>query len=574
MSIRKWYQDKSFLWKYIVMYLLCAVIPMVFVVGYNYVQTRNLLVEQAYSDMRQDIGALENSMNSSLQPYAIIMRTIENDKSWNTQLSLDYTDLSYSDIAYYTDTELDDILVMYPSAKWLRFYSSNETLPDDNYYFFLPEEIDESCRADAENARGRVIVSGCNVSVDQTIVMMARMNYYGSELIHNYIAMGIDCRTVDELLYQSSTARAVYLTDAHGTILASSDSTSAGEMVHEILPEWEQKNTVGRILTQKNASGNAVMSLSAELDYGMMLIVTVDSYALLSEAGNIPKAAVTVFAFISIMAGIVAMIYSQSQNTRLQQLIRATEDIGHGDFRKELPDMGKDEFGQMAIALNRMNHQIDDLIHDNYEKQLRIKTSEMNLLQEQINPHFLYNALAVISLLSMQEGGKRTVQSVRYLADFYRMSLSKGKQQVTVREEVELLENYMKIQLLRFSDTLSISYDVAEDVLPCKTIKLLLQPLVENAIHHGREEEKVLTIAVRAWRNGERICFEVEDDGAGIARERLDQLKKQLAKSEDGFGLKNVDIRTKLYYGENYGVTVSSETGKGTLVHIEIPYML
>lgn len=554
------------------MYLMCAVIPMTMMVGYNYIETKQLLVEQAYSDMRQNIGALENSLNSSLQPYAIIMRTIENDKSWNTQLSLDYTDISYSDIAYYTNTELDDILVMYPSAKWLRFYSSNDTLPDDNYYFFSPEEIDISCRDDADLARGRVVVSGCNILIDQTIVMMARMNYYGSDVVSNYIAMGIDCHTVEELLFQESDTRTAYLTDSHGIILASSNGKNAGEKMESILPDWDSQNVLDGIQTQNDSLGNEIMYQSSALDYGITLVITVDSFSLLSDARDIPRAAVTLFALISAIAMVVAMIHSHSQNARLQRLIGATEEIGHGDFRKELPDMGNDEFGQMAMALNRMNHQIDDLIHDNYEKQLRIKTSEMNLLQEQINPHFLYNALAVISLLSMQEGGERTVQSVRYLADFYRMSLSKGKQFVTVREEVELLENYMKIQMLRFPDTLSISYDISEDVLSCKTIKLLLQPLVENAIHHGREEDAVLNIIVRAWREDDTICFEVEDDGAGIEPELLEKLKKQLEKAEDGFGLKNVDIRTKLYYGDNCGVTVCSVPGEGTLVHIEIPW--
>ena len=195
----------------------------------------------------------------------------------------------------------------------------------------------------------------------------------------------------------------------------------------------------------------------------------------------------------------------------------------------------------------------------------------MNLLQEQINPHFLYNALSVISSMAIREGGKKTVQSVRYLADFYRISLNKGRQTVSVQEELDLLQNYMKIQKLRFGDAVDISYDADREILPCRTIKLILQPLVENAIHHGTRGEEVLHISVRVGQDGNRIFYEVSDDGLGIEPEKLVQLRTELKQSQEGFGLKNVDIRVKLNYGKEYGVTINSVYGKGTCIRVEIP---
>ena len=227
--------------------------------------------------------------------------------------------------------------------------------------------------------------------------------------------------------------------------------------------------------------------------------------------------------------------------------------------------------GQIAGAFNLLNERIQILIQDNYEKKLMIKSSEMNLLQEQINPHFLYNALSVISSMSMRENGKRTVECLRYLADFYRISLNKGREVISIEQELDLLQNYMKIQKIRFGEDVVIRYEADEDVLQCRTIKLILQPLVENAIHHGRREEEVLTVGVSVRRREERVIYEVCDDGLGIEPEKLVQLRTELKQSQEGYGLKNVDIRVKLRYGEGYGVSIMSIPDKGTCVRVEIP---
>ena len=137
---------------------------------------------------------------------------------------------------------------------------------------------------------------------------------------------------------------------------------------------------------------------------------------------------------------------------------------------------------------------------------------------------------------------------------------------------MELLQDYMRIQEMRFGDSVQISYDVNSGVLPMRTIKLLLQPLVENAIHHGRRsEEEVLHITVRVFPEGENICFQVSDDGIGIEPEKLRTLRKELGNYGEGYGLKNVDNRVKLTYGENYGVEIDSSYGEGTTVRVFIP---
>ena len=137
-------------------------------------------------------------------------------------------------------------------------------------------------------------------------------------------------------------------------------------------------------------------------------------------------------------------------------------------------------------------------------------------MQEQINPHFLYNALSVISSLAMRGRDLKTVESIQHLANFYRISLNKGKQILTVEDELELLKNYMKIQNIRFGDRIVIDYQCEERVKTYHTIKLILQPLVENSIHHGMKEEEILHIVVRIYQKQSCVMMEVEDDGKGF----------------------------------------------------------
>lgn len=571
MNIKTWFINNNFLKKVIYIYLLFAIIPMISVTAYNYIHTKQLMLEQAYDEIQQNAGIVENSLSSLFRPYETIATELRVDKKLNTYLSLDYTNLSYSDIAYYARTSLDKIMVLYPEIKWIHFYSNNDTLPKDNYYFFQIGQIHKSARNEADDKQGQPIASGCLMNDGEgEIVYIANMNYFASKTVQNYLALGIRQQAVQLLLHQEREGSEAYLLDKDGIILASSAEQLIGSNFSRIMAEWSELAS-DKIITAANAEKAELLCLKKNIGANMTLLVTTDQDILLGKVKKTPMITTTVFVFITIISLLVVWMINSSISKRLDKIVYATEKIGEGKFDYVLDDMGGDEFGRIAGAINTMKNQIDSLIQENYERQMKIKVSEMNLLQEQINPHFLYNALAVVSSVSLREGGKQTVQSIRYLADFYRTSLSKGRQVIAVREELSLLENYMKIQQLRFGDMLDISYEIAPEMLSCKMIKLILQPLVENAIHHGRREEQTLHILVLGKSADDRLCFEVEDDGIGIEPEQLEKIRSELKLQQEGFGLKNVDIRIKLHYGQEYGVTVFSEFNKGTRIHVEIP---
>ena len=179
--------------------------------------------------------------------------------------------------------------------------------------------------------------------------------------------------------------------------------------------------------------------------------------------------------------------------------------------------------------------------------------------------------------MALNNNDPETSQAIVYLADFYRISLNQGKQELTIREEFRLLESYMKIQQVRFGDGIELEYDLDESLLEHKVMKLTLQPIVENSIHHGRRDDSdSFHILIRLYRTEEqsalqKTVLEVIDDGIGIPPEKMLELQDSMDQSVGGYGLKNVNLRIKLQYGQEYGISMESEEGFGTKVRIELP---
>lgn len=313
------------------------------------------------------------------------------------------------------------------------------------------------------------------------------------------------------------------------------------------------------------------MCAGQKAENGMMLVKMIRPASIFHNIQKTLNRMLLMLGMVAILV-ILAIYYYVGNYTGKVHMVRyMAKQMGAGKFEYKLPDLGHDEIGEIAIIFNQLNEEIQQLIYENYEKQLKIKDSYLNLMQEQINPHFLYNALSVISSMAMRNRDQRTVESIQYLASFYRISLNKGKQNLTVEDELDLLKNYMKIQTIRFGKRIEITYDCQDSVRNCRTIKLILQPLVENAIHHGMKEEETLHISVRVYRGQKGLMMEVEDDGLGVEEEKLRRIRSEIRNSREGFGLINVGIRIKLQYGENYGIQIASKEQQGTKVTVCIP---
>jgi two-component system sensor histidine kinase YesM len=231
----------------------------------------------------------------------------------------------------------------------------------------------------------------------------------------------------------------------------------------------------------------------------------------------------------------------------------------------------KDEIYELEVTYNQMIEEIIRLIDENNNEMENKRKLELYALQMQINPHFLYNTLDTIAWLAKLKNEKDIEHLVLSLAKFFRLSLHKGDKFIKIKEEIELVKSFLEIERMRFPELFEVIYEISEEVKEVETLKLVFQPIVENAIKHGFSGLDYRgNIYIRAYPNLDDVIFEVEDNGKGFDPSEDLFADDKLLIGLGGYGLKNVDERIKLEYGRNYGVTVSSEVGKGTKVLIKI----
>ena len=256
---------------------------------------------------------------------------------------------------------------------------------------------------------------------------------------------------------------------------------------------------------------------------------------------------------------------------------------GNLDARTKVPDL--DELIPLANNMNLMAEQINVLIQKNIEEQQNIQKAEMKALQAQITPHFLYNTFDTIIWLAEEEKTDEVVKITKAFSEFLRISLSRGHEWITIAQELDHIKNYLTIQKIRYADILNYEIEADEEILNYKIIKLVLQPLVENAIYHGIKNKRGrghLKVSANFTDDKKSsIMFTVTDDGAGFTQERLAQVNDELEnatldaeKLTSVYGLYNVNKKLKLYYGkETEGLVIQSEHNKGSCISFVIPCM-
>lgn len=241
----------------------------------------------------------------------------------------------------------------------------------------------------------------------------------------------------------------------------------------------------------------------------------------------------------------------------------------------EVDEKCEDEITNLKRTYNNLLNSIRELLERTKEEEKIIRKNELDLILEQINPHFLYNTLDVISGLTLIGDQDKSFQMTQALGRFYRNSLNRGSQMIPVREELDIVKSYMTIINIRYENEISIRYQVDEKLMDTLMLKLILQPLVENAVHHGlrqKEGKGELQITMRMVDN-RMMEVSIKDNGVGISEEKVRLiLEGEYKNSKSGFGIYSVKQRVELFYGVEDAVSISSQPGRGTEVSVRFPY--
>ena len=278
-----------------------------------------------------------------------------------------------------------------------------------------------------------------------------------------------------------------------------------------------------------------------------------------------------------VIAGIgISIMITKSVTKPIDDMKKTAERLGRGELEARATLGNLEEINILSRTFNKMSDEISALMEKTKQEQKNLRIAELKLHQEQINPHFLYNTLD--SIVWMAEGGKnkQVVEMTTDLSDFFRTILSNGNDFITIEEEESHIRSYLKIQKIRYEDVLDYEILISPEIKEKIVLKMILQPVVENALYHGIKNKRGGgTIVVKGYMEKSNIVFEVKDDGIGMDEQTLEKLRKKLKgesimeiKQKGGFGMNNVAKRIYMYYGAESDISVISEKNKGTCIKI------
>lgn len=377
----------------------------------------------------------------------------------------------------------------------------------------------------------------------------------------------------------------VYIVDKQSRIIASTQNKTTEQGLKEYLQS--NKNNMSEY-TRIDSKDYLLKSKDIKnTDWRIVAVVPKDK--LLKEIEVIRHLIIVIIAIIFLIVIFINLFFNVLITKPLKQLTDAFDRVASGDFKYKIKVKNKDEITAIADKFNNMVDEIKSLTgkilntqQQLYETELKKKQFELNGLQTQINSHFLYNTLNSIVGMALAGAKREIVFMVDNLSTFLRYG-TKNNEYVTLEEELRHLDRYLNIQKTRFGNKFKVKFEISEEIMTCKILKLTIQPLVENAIFHGLEQKPGQgVICISGFEKDNEVIIKVMDNGVGIEPGVLDKLNKAFEDDEPengtgearrGIGIVNINKRVRLYYGSGYGLTVKSRSSLGTAVILKIPVL-
>ncbi len=413
---------------------------------------------------------------------------------------------------------------------------------------------------------------GDKIVMYREIYDMARKNKLG------FVVIGSSAEIFDEICQNSLRNRqeAVVVMSEYGAELVrcgNIEDETISAIVSEKVPEL-----VGKESVQSSVWGNYIVYQCRDEEIGTVV------YKIVRRVGWRDLSSTIIYAPMALLVGFLIGLYpvlllvSNIVSKPLHKLVVAMDNFKQGDFGQKVEVMTQDEVGEASACFNRMVDDIRELIDRNYVMALKERESELDVLQAQINPHFLYNTLDALYWKATESGNDEIAEDILSLSQLFRLVLNRGNGIVAVQTEMELVERYLHIQKMRFGKRLEYEITIDEALKEEEIPKLILQPFVENAIVHGFEKvDGNYMLAVAGTKKENRMIFEVRDTGIGMSREQMEAIwdradsRKYASQRIGRYAIRNVRERLELIYHEDYVFHIESGVGQGTTVTIELP---
>jgi two-component system, sensor histidine kinase YesM len=581
-ELRKFLPDLKLKEKLLILGLILIILPFVNFTLITYESVSNKMKSQTIASAKLMLDNVTSVLASKTMSVSNSMDIISYDKNVNAILSRAQTDYPVPDQLEDADqltslfTNLQNSTGVYRIRMYLR---SGLIYSDEKQNIFNMDTIqDEAWYKDTINSDGKTkwftsSYTNNSNSGEPKYISMVKVVWNIEVFFDKLGILRIDILQSD-LLDIINKAKVtdntdMYIRNSKNEIVACINESTAkkwsGVLMNYTDQSWNPKIINGQ---------NVIVSTNPISNSDWTLVTIIPMSDILSLSKKLKNEMLFLMLIIAAIAYFIISYISLIYTKKISQIIRKMKKVQTGDLDVIISDHGKDEIGELIENFNYMMNKIKVLNEEQFRAGISIKSAELKALQAQINPHFLYNTLDIINCLAIENNIPDISQMIQSLSKFYKLSLSNGRDIVTIRDELEHVELYVQIQNKRYKNRIILILDVEKEILDCKIPKLLLQPIVENAIIHGifEKESKSGVIKIFGYKVMHNIFLKINDNGIGMSKNRIEEmLQFNIAEQMHGYGVNNINERIKLYYGNEYGLFYESEPGNGTTVEIRIP---
>ena len=558
-----WFNGIKLRYKLAIFYSLFCFLPVMLLFWLSFLQMRSIIDYKGKMNLQSYLQQSVSSMDRTLDGYNSLSDYIAFDRTLAEVFSMEYGTPyeQYEQLTQKVDPILRTASYFHGGMQQITIYTDNGMVKHDTTVAPV-SEIEET-----DWYQKTLEHPGLNWFAnyqEETLFSARKLAFSGAREGVNILYMDVDYQKLFTPYAETLISECgLYITDQDGKLVFEESRFSGKNQNYDL--------TYSEFLEQRDRGSTDYIILCEQSNTTGWTVWLYQPVGLAGEAMRPIGVMAGVTILICIFAAVLAyFITSGMVSSRIERLTHFMQEVQEGSMDMQMESDDRDEIGMLYRGFGSMMKRIRTLINEVYLSKITQKEAELKALQAQINPHFLYNTLSLINWKALAAGEEDISRMTLALSTFYRTALNRGRNVLQVETELSNTRAYLEIQSMLHDGDFDYEIEAQTEILQCESLNLILQPLVENAIHHGIEEKTDGRgkITVRGWKEDNCVWFMVEDNGVGMEQEVADKI---LTMESKGYGVRNVDERIRLCYGEKYAMKVESVVGKGTKMTIHFP---
>lgn len=558
-----WFNGIKLRYKLAIFYSLFCFLPVMLLFWLSFLQMRSIIDDKGKMNLQSYLQQSVSSMDRTLDGYNSLSDYIAFDRTLAEVFSMEYGTPyeQYEQLTQKVDPILRTASYFHGGMQQITIYTDNGMVKHDTTVAPV-SEIEET-----DWYQKTLEHPGLNWFAnyqEKTLFSARKLAFSGAREGVNILYMDVDYQKLFTPYAETLISECgLYITDQDGKLVFEESSFSGKNQNYDL--------TYSEFLEQRDRGSTDYIILCEQSNTTGWTVWLYQPVGLAGEAmrpiGVMAGVTILICIFVAVLA---YFITSGMVSSRIERLTHFMQEVQEGSMDMQMESDDRDEIGMLYRGFGSMMKRIRTLINEVYLSKITQKEAELKALQAQINPHFLYNTLSLINWKALAAGEEDISRMTLALSTFYRTALNRGRNVLQVETELSNTRAYLEIQSMLHDGDFDYEIEAQTEILQCESLNLILQPLVENAIHHGIEEKTDGRgkITVRGWKEDNCVWFMVEDNGVGMEQEVADKI---LTMESKGYGVRNVDERIRLCYGEKYAMKVESIVGKGTKMTIHFP---